>query len=273
MIPTKYIPTPQQAEKVKTDAIGSIKTVAIYGAVGLGLYFGGRFIYRRYKQGQLEAAMQTNENARYAVGIDNALHSGVFGYSVDQQALFNIASRIKNFDEVGSFYNMLTGDVLTVVLSSKLSTEEYAKFMALMQTGGTSPGNTNVSSTPTATAGLLAVSTSLVAIRKQPVIYSSGILDELSNKIVELPMNTVIGNATGQEFFFNAPWYDFFTSDVWFSELLVKASDGTRHKVYAWKGALKFVSPTVWTQQNGYNPYIFDVDKLSGINNLHGVSI
>jgi hypothetical protein len=252
----------------KNEIADGFKKAGLYAGVGLGVYLGGKYLYRKYRQSLLNDKVQTDENARYAVMIESALHSGWFGMAVDEATLYDIASRIKDYNAVIGYYNDLTGNNLTLDLTDKLSTDENTKFLSLIKTVGTSPGNTNASITPTTTAGMLAISTKAVMIRKEPRIFDSMILDYMDNQIIELTNGIVIGNATGNEIFYDAPWYYFTSSDAWFVELLVKASDGTKHKVYAWKGALKFVSPTVYVNENGYyNPYSFDISKLDGISN------
>jgi len=264
--PQYIIAAPAQTQ-AKPDAIDGLKKAGIYAGIGLGVYIGGKYLYRKYRQNLLNDKMQTNENARFAAGIENALHSGWFGIAIDQKALFDIASRIKDYNAVSDFYADLTGDNLTSVLTTKLSTDDYKTFMDLLQTKGTTPGNTIVSTTPTTNAGMLAIATKPVMIRKNPVILNSPVIDFFANQIKEVPANTVIGNATGLEFYFDAAWYQFLTDNVWFSELLVHSSDGTKQIVYAWKGAIQFVSPTVYVNQNGsYNPYVFDAGALNGIN-------
>lgn len=261
----------QAIEQSKTFA--QAKKVIFWSAVGLGTYWVGSTLWRKYRQGKVSDVLATDVNAQYAVAIYTALNSGLFGWFVDEEKLMDIASRIQDWEAVQGYYADITGDNLTTVLSSKLQPSEMTQFNSLLATTGANPGVTTASDTPIQAQGRLAVSNVSLDIRKTPVKETWTF-----NKIEAVPANTIVGYTTGKEVYYEQPWYSGSIFDagtkVWFVELQVKDTTGKPHIAYAWKGGLDYLTDAQARQKfgNNYASQIksFNTDDLSGLNGVRG---
>ncbi len=194
---------PQQDKNKLTD-------LAVKAGLAVLAYWGLKKIITNFNHNQAENSVGTNTEAQQATSLRAAINPSGKRWlwwvdGVDTTAIFNIAAKIKNFkDVIKEYRNLYDGDSLENDLRSKISAEEYNRFLNTVNFSNAEQVKNK--SSVNFSAGRVAISKAEVNIRKTPRASGSQTKDKLlvfgrSNIITTVDTGMAIGITTGRTSF------------------------------------------------------------------------
>lgn len=156
MIPAAYIPkklankkgTPETKPVQPDNGLDEIKEKALtigLGAVGIGVaFFVGRKIIKNIREKRTERRF--TEESQQALLLRSAMNPSGASWLIwmdgtKEETIFNIAAQITNFKKVQQDYQNLYNRSLIQDLQKELDTDEYTKFMNIINSGGIQDSN------------------------------------------------------------------------------------------------------------------------------------
>lgn len=247
------------------------------GALVVGLFFGGRWAYRKWQSNKQNDAAGGDPNIQAAMEI----HQAIDGAGTSEKVLFSIAGSITDWSSVSKAYRKLYNTNMTDDLKGDLSSADYKKFMNIYNLGQKNSDGTPKTSKNVIAKGLLVISEKEVYVRKSPKYQKvlTGIFKLMdwaniakSNAVALTPAGYVVGVATG-----------LFSDDTTspdgtrFLEVQVIVMDDTKkHKlVNMWVASSNVrtvsIAPEVWQKQ--YKGKITIVSQRTYSSALSGITV
>ncbi|GAA4273621.1 hypothetical protein U6A24_18375 [Aquimarina gracilis] len=117
--------------KPKVKVNSKVTTVVLSTALGLGVFFAGRAIWRSFKRNIREGQILKEGNpASFATQLNMAFENdNAFGWGTDEEAVYRTLEQIPNTSmmrRVQRAYKDLFGKNLASDLKNELSTQEFA---------------------------------------------------------------------------------------------------------------------------------------------------
>lgn len=226
-----------------TETLASKPVLKALGVsiVGVTAYFVANKFYKQWQEKRTASQLQTDVNVQYASALRNAMNPGWFSWmknidGTNEAMIYEIASKITDYDKVaGAYYKLYQSD-LTNDLQRELDSGEYNNFLQIIAKQGTTPGQTTPDPPPSTTqkppANRWCYLAKAVTIRAQAKIPGFW---ESPNKIVNLDAGKIAGITTGEKF------YDS-DNNVYYTEIMMR--DGTsidyKYRAYLWSGACAY---------------------------------
>lgn len=172
------------------------------GALIVGLFFGGRWAYRKWQANKNNDAAGGDPNIQAAMEI----HQAIDGPGTAEKVLFSVASTIGDWSAVSKAYRQLYHTNMTDDLKGDLSSEDYKKFMNIYNLGQKNADGTPKNSKNVIAKGLLVVAEKEVYVRKSPKYQKvlTGIFKIMdwaniakTNAVALTPAGYVVGISTG----------------------------------------------------------------------------
>ncbi len=156
MIPAAYIAkkiaskkaVPEQITQQPEDGLDEVKEKAItigLGALGIGVaYLVGRKIFKNLREKRTERRF--TEESQQALLLRSAMNPSGASWLIwmdgtKEETIFNIAAQINNFKKVQQDYQNLYNRSLIKDLQKELDTDDYTKFMNIINSGGIQNSN------------------------------------------------------------------------------------------------------------------------------------
>lgn len=156
MIPAAYIAkklankkaTPEKTASQPDDGLDNIKEKAItigLGALGIGAaFFVGKKILKNFREKRTERRF--TEESQQALLLRSAMNPSGASWLIwmdgtKEEAIFNTAAQITNFKKVQQDYQNLYNRSLIKDLQKELDTDDYTRFMNIINSGGIQNSN------------------------------------------------------------------------------------------------------------------------------------
>jgi len=116
-----------------TPIVNKLLNAVLLTGGAVGVYFGGRYLYRNHKQSVAEGKIGSVAEAKQA----SLIHKAIEGAGTDEDLLFEIAKEIKDWKKVKEFYSDLyRGTSIEDDIKGDLNDADYKKFFDLMEGKG-----------------------------------------------------------------------------------------------------------------------------------------
>lgn len=172
------------------------------GALIVGLFYGGRFMYRKWQANRQTDAAGGDPNIQMATEI----HQAIDGAGTSEKVLFNVANRIGDWAEVSKAYRKLYNVNMLDDIKGDLSASDYQKFINLYNLGQKNADGSPKNSKNPIIKGQYVIAEKEAYIRKSPVymkvlpglVKAFDFLNASNNNAVALAKpSEVIGVLTG----------------------------------------------------------------------------
>ena len=279
MIPTAYIAKkladkkqadsslPDQDNNNLTEVKGKAITVGVL-ALGIGAaFFVGRKVYRNIREKRTERKF--TEESQQALLLRSAINPSGASWLIwmdgtKEEAIFNIASQIINFRKVQQDYQNLYNHSLVKDLQKELKTDEYNKFMNIINSGSIQDsnveGDTSYSTySPTGTSQN-DIQGKVILIEKTTRIYEKFTWYPFGSVKKVEPGYFINHLTTGEVKKLNAGY----GMVVTYVEIRIKTTEGMVKTVFVKQSDIKLVTKEdfISNYQNSYTKLIFKDDDF-----------
>lgn len=279
MIPAAYIAKKVMQKKATngspsnapTDNLDNIKKKVLVvglGAVGLGVsYLVAKRIIKNIKKKSTERKF--TQESQQALLLRSAINPSGASWLIwmdgtKEEEIYNIAAQITNFKKVQQDYENLYNRSLVTDLQKELDTDEYTKFMNIINSGGIQnsnvEGGTNGNTYSQTGTNDVSVQGKVILIEKGTKIYESFTWYPFGSVKKVEPFYFINHVATGNVKKLNVGY----GVVIPFVETRIKTAEGSVKTIYVQKSDVKLVTKEEFTNiyQGKYTKLIFRDDEF-----------
>ncbi len=279
MIPAAYIAkklaskkeVSEQITQQPDDGLDEIKEKAItigLGALGIGVaYIVGRKIFKNLREKRTERRF--TEESQQALLLRSAMNPSGASWLIwmdgtKEEAIYNIAAQITNFKKVQQDYQNLYNRSLIKDLQKELDTDDYTKFMNIINSGGIQnsnvEGGTTINNNSKNEFNDGSIQGKVILIEKDTKIYEKFTWYPFGSVKKAAPFYFINHVATGNIKKLNIGY----GMTIPFVETRIKTAEGSVKTIYISRNDVKLVSKEDFTSnyKDKYTKLIFRDDDF-----------
>ena len=176
----KNLPTIIMQSPSKQNGIVDYAFKALFA---VGLFFGGRYAWRKYQENKQNDKAGGDPNIQAAFTI----HSAIDGGGTSEKVLYEVANSITDWEEVSKAYRKEYHTNMLDDIKNDLEPDEFQKFMNVYNLGQKNPDGSPKASKNVIAAGLLVITEKEAYLRKTPVYQK--VLPNVLKQLDILSMN------------------------------------------------------------------------------------